>query len=102
MNKKPKNPEIDLILAMIGCFVFGLMLIGFTLHSVLAGEVHQPSRADWPHAALAVIWSQEQLLHTLVYQGVPISGVGFLFIGFVIWNYRRKKRLLKDSHEPDA
>jgi hypothetical protein len=102
MSKKPKNPEIDLVLAMIGCFVFGLMLIGFTLHSALAGEVHQPNRPDWPHAALAVIWSQEQLLHTLVYQGATISGVGFLFIGFVILNYRRKKRLLKDSHGPDA
>jgi hypothetical protein len=26
------------------------------------------------------------------------TGVVFLMIGFVIWNYRRKKKLLKDSN----
>lgn len=102
MSKKPKNPEIDLIVAMIGCLVFGLMQIGFALHSYLNDSVPPPARADWPRAASAVIWSQAQLLHALLYQGIPISGAGFLFIGFIIWNYRRKKRLLKDSREPAA
>jgi ABC-type Fe3+ transport system permease subunit len=102
MNKKPKNPEIDIILAMICCFVFGLMLVGFSLRSFLKHEYDIPSRVDWHNVDSVLIWGQAQLLHTLVFQAIPLSGGAFLLIGFIIWNYRRKRRLLKDSHEPDA
>ena len=100
MSKKPKDQEIDLIVAVVCCLIFGVAQIAFAYH--LHGTVPPPNRPDWPNLATAFISAQAQLLHTLLYQWIPMSGGGFLFIGFIIWNYRRKKKRLKDSHEPDA
>ncbi|HZL14203.1 MAG TPA: hypothetical protein VFC85_08675 [Verrucomicrobiae bacterium] len=90
---KPKNPENNLILAMVACLIFGLMPIIFTLRCYLKNQNELPSKVDWHNADSVLIWGQAQLLHELIYQLMPILGGAFLFIGFLIWDYRRKKKV---------
>jgi hypothetical protein len=99
---KPKNPEKDLVVAMAASVFFGLLLIGFSLRSYLKSKDVPPDKVDWHNSYSVLIWGQDQLLHTLIYQVIPISGGLFLFIAFVIWNYRRKKKVFDDSNQSSS
>jgi hypothetical protein len=92
MNMKPKNPEKDLIVAMIASVIFGLMLIGFSLRSYLKSKDVPPDKVDWHNSYSVLIWGQDQLLHTLIYQAIPISGGHFylLHLSFGIIAAKRK------------
>jgi hypothetical protein len=73
----------------------GLALIGLSLDFYFKHK--KPILVDWDNADSITIWAQNQLLH-MSSNIFFWTGVVFLMIGFVIWNYRRKKKLLKDSN----
>jgi hypothetical protein len=102
MSKKPKHPETILIAAMVVCVLYGLYLIGFSLRLHSSGELEPPSEVNWNDLDSVRSWIQNQHLHTLIYQLIPISGGVLLCIAFLIWNYCRKWIPLIDSRESGA
>ena len=80
---------------MVVCLVMGLALVGLSLHYYFKHE--NPVLVDWNNADSITIWAQNQLLH-MSNNIFFWSGVLFLVVGLIIWNYRRKMKHLKDSN----
>jgi hypothetical protein len=92
---KRKNPENALIFAMWTCLVMGLVDVGFSLDYYFKHK--KIISVNWNNADSITIWAQNQLLH-MANNVFFWTGILFLSVGFLIWNYRRKIKHLKDSN----
>jgi len=102
MNTMRTRLDRDLVVAMFACIVLGLLQLGFSLANYIEGRLRTDYSVDWNNADSVTIWAHERLLYMFLYRLTPLSGAFFLLVGFIIWNYRRKKRILRDSAEGDV
>jgi hypothetical protein len=95
MNKKPKNPEKYLFIAIGCCLGMGLILIAFTLRCYIKHEPDNYYVGSQKPVPAYVSDDQFLLLHLFIYQLFPVVGASFLFIIYLICKYLRRKKQLK-------
>jgi hypothetical protein len=75
MDKKLKNAEKNLIIAMIFCLMFGFLLIGFTLRCYLKNEPDDYFIHSQKPVPKDVFYGQFTVLHSLTYTLIPLARV---------------------------
>jgi Na+-driven multidrug efflux pump len=88
-----------LILAIIICLAMGVIIFAFSLNIFLKDELQRYWNKPAP---IPFVQSLIEFIRVLVYWAMPVAGVVFFAVGYVIWNYRRKRGIIKDLKDTDA
>lgn len=99
-GRKMKKADKNLTVAMMFCVVMGLMILTACLRNYFK-QLHE--HLDWNTPVPAVVY--ESLLacwRVLNFLVLPFAGISFIFIAYLIWDYRRKLGSIKEHDEPNA
>jgi len=83
----------DLKVAIIGCLAVGVLLSGFIAYEFFNFHLREDP-IELPvekHQALV------EAVQYFLFSVIPVLAGGYLLVGFVIWNYLRKKRRLESA-----
>jgi hypothetical protein len=97
---KMKKADRGLRAAFIYCLLAGFAYLIFTLriflkHEFLTDTTTKPVPIDVYHSLFVVT-------QVLVYLICPCVAASFFFVGYLIWNYRRKRGAIEDHDKSDA
>ena len=93
---KLKKADRNLKSAFVACVFTGLFLVGFALIVYLK---HFLSK-DWDKPVPANVYKLFiEGTRALVYMVLPGIGILFLVVGFLIWDYQRKRGAIKDCEK---
>ncbi|HEY3761589.1 MAG TPA: hypothetical protein VGN23_07570 [Verrucomicrobiae bacterium] len=92
MNAEDKLKKADkgLKAAMLLCLFMGVIFLGFTLRTFLKHQLLTDTEYNKP----VPFEAYRSLLHGLravTYWVFPCIGIGYLVVGYAIWDYRRKR-----------
>ena len=90
MNER--KPDINLLIAALICLVCGLQAMAVSARYYFTNKDVPLAQIDPNNKFSLLVLGQEQIIHKLVYQVVPLSGAALLVVGFLIWNYLRKMK----------
>jgi TRAP-type C4-dicarboxylate transport system permease small subunit len=96
--EKMKKADRRLMVAMMFCLILALIIEASLLHSYIT---HQLQDWDKPIPIESVHYFMQGMRY-YVYMALPVVGIGYLFVAYAIWNYRRKRGAIKDHDKPDA
>jgi hypothetical protein len=97
--QKQKPPEKDLALAMIGCWIFALMMFGSCAWAFLHRTDLVIKKDTVP---ISTYNSVLDLVLVLTIQMPFYLGLAFFSFGYIIWKAHRKLRLAKRHENPVA
>jgi hypothetical protein len=96
---KIKKADKALKAMLIFCLFMGLLIIGDVLYLYLNGDFSNLWDKTLPASVYKPIIKGSLVLASVV---LPSLGVGFLAVGYGIWDYRRKRGTIKDHDKTDA
>jgi hypothetical protein len=97
---KLKKADRALMAAILFCFFVAFAIFTFVLRAYLKDELWVNTQTK--PASVDLYDSLFVVAHVLVYWLFPIFAAGFLLVGCIIWNYRRKRGAIEDYVNPDA
>jgi len=97
---KLKKADRALMAAFLFCFFVGLAIVAFVLRTYFKNELWVDTQTK--PASVDLYDSLFVVAHILVYWLFPVFAAGFFLVGYIIWNYRRKRGAIEDHDKPDA
>jgi uncharacterized membrane protein YjgN (DUF898 family) len=97
---KMKKADRALMAAFVFCLIVGLATFAFILRTYLKHELLTDTQST--PAPVDVYDSLFVVAHMFVYWFCPCVAAGYLLVGYVIWNYRRKRGTIENHDKPDA
>jgi H+/Cl- antiporter ClcA len=97
--EKLKKADKELKGVMVMCLLFGLFIIGFVLYLYLKHDFSNLWGKQLPVNEYELI-----IKATLVWAVwvLPSFGIFLVLVAYAIWNYRRKRGVIKEHDNPDA
>ena len=93
---KEKPPERELIEPFIGCFVLGLIPLPLCFWVYLRRDDLQ-MRPGTTSVSISLYESLLDLLQNLVFYLIPVMGLGFVCMAYLIWKAYRKCKLAREG-----